>query len=65
MHWLECRLIKINQNAEYKQKQYNLDSFGRSKMKHLQAGGLKTGIYHNFYKSQIKSGSQLPSMYSN
>ena len=50
---------------EYKKKNFDLDNFGRSKMKNLQTGTLKTGIYRNFYKSQFKSGPQLPSMYDN
>ena len=54
----------MEQRPEYKEKQYKLESFGRSKIKGLQAGSLKTGIYHNFHRSQMKSGPHLPSLHS-
>ena len=58
---LSLRLIKINQNIEYKPKNINIHRVGISKMKNLQTGTLKTGIYRNFYRGQFKSGPQLPS----
>jgi len=50
-------LIKIPKDTnEYNHNsKYNFETIGKSKMKALQSGIKKNGIYRNFYQSQTKS----------
>lgn len=51
------RLIKIPPSDNYKDSNsiiFRNVQLGNSKLKNLQTGNLKTGIYRNFYKSQFK-----------
>jgi hypothetical protein len=51
------RLIKIPPGDNYKESNsiiFRNLQLGNSKLKNLQTGNLKTGIYRNFYKSQFK-----------
>lgn len=54
------RLIKIPPADDYKHSSsilFRNSHIGESKLKSLQEGKLKTGIYRNFYKSQFKDSS--------
>lgn len=55
------RLIKIPPRDEFKESNsllFRVSQLGESKLKNLQEGLLKTGIYRNFYKSQ-QSASKI------